>query len=215
MSHKSLYRLFILCMILALLLALVPGCAQSKSKQVLLILDEQSGDMEYMLTKEVGVMVDMLTKAGFKVLTASDSGQQIVAGKTTLKPDMKITDVKVEDYAGLILPCMARLNDFDASPATLEVIKKAVAQEKLIAAQLGGVAALFQAGVMQGKQFTALEDAKDYYQGTSSAIYKGEGVVQDGNIITGGICPYIAKEMGKKDTTVELTQKFIDALKLQ
>ena len=60
-----------------------------------------------MLTKEVGVMVDMLEKAGYKVVVASASGQPITGGATTLKPDLKLADVNVDDYAGIVLPCMA------------------------------------------------------------------------------------------------------------
>ena len=44
------------------------------------------------------------------------------------------------------------------------------------------------------------------------AIYKGNGVVQDGNIVTSGSCPFGAKMAGSKDGTPELTQKFIDLL---
>ena len=60
-----------------------------------------------MLTKEVGVMVSMLEKAGYKVVVASASGQPITGGATTLKPDLKLADVKVDDYAGFMFPCMA------------------------------------------------------------------------------------------------------------
>ncbi|HMD90020.1 MAG TPA: DJ-1/PfpI family protein [Anaerolineaceae bacterium] len=179
-------------------------------KQVLIILSEQSIDMDYMLTNEVGVMIDMLTKAGFKVVTASDSGQPLGTGNTTLKPDLKIADVKIKDYVGLIDPCMARTSA--TSIETLMIIKNAVAQGKVIAAQYGGVDDFYTAGVLKGKQYAYDEDNSVNYP---DAIYKGEGVVQDGNIITGGICPYVAKTTGKPGTTAELIQKFIDALKLQ
>lgn len=43
-------------------------------------------------------------------------------------------------------------------------------------------------------------------------IYKGTGVVQDGNIITPGTRPYIARDTGRTDGTPELTKKLIDAL---
>ena len=84
-----------------------PVPASPTAKQVLLIAQEQSKDMELMLTKEVGVMVDMLEKAGYKVVVASALGQPITGGATTLKPDLKLADVNVDDYAGLVLPCMA------------------------------------------------------------------------------------------------------------
>ena len=212
MSHKLLSRLIVLSLVLALCLALVPGCTQSQPKQVLMILSDHSEDIDYMLTNEAGVMKDMLTKAGFKVVTASDSGQTLGSASTALKPDLKIADVKVADYAGLINPCMARDLSVNSSAETLALIKDAVAQGKVVAAQLGGVAELYQAGVLAGKQYAIIADASGLAPG---AIYKGEGVVQDGKIITGGVCPYMAQTMGKTDTTAELTQKFIDVLKLQ
>ena len=36
-------------------------------------------------------------------------------------------------------------------------------------------------------------------------IYSGRGVVQDGNIMTSGTCPMMAKMTGYKDGTAELT----------
>jgi len=45
------------------------------------------------------------------------------------------------------------------------------------------------------------------------AIYSGRNVVQDGNIITSGVCPWIKKLRGWPDGTAELTQKLIAELK--
>jgi len=211
MSHKSSHSVVTLCLILAILSSLIPACAQPKRQRVLLLLSEQSVDMGLMLTKEVNVMASMLSKAGFDVETASDSGQTITAGNVTLKPDMKIADVKVEDYAGLMIPCMGRPEGYQASPETLDVVRKAFAQGKWIAAQNYGVMVLFQAGIMNGKQFAmAADDAPD--AAGFKGVYEGEGVVQDGKIITAGICPYMEIEDGKKGTTIELTQKFIQSL---
>ena len=212
MSHKLLHRMIVLSMVLALCLVLVPGCAKSEPKQVLMILFEKSEDINYMLTNEAGVMKDMLTKAGFKVVAASDTGQLLGSGDTTFKPDLKIADVKVADYVGVIDPCMARSDGVATSPEALALIKDAVAQGKVVAAQLGGVFDLYQVGVLEGKQYAFVDDPSEYWTGS---IYKGDGVVQDGKIITGGVCPFMARDTGKKDTTVELTQKFIAALKLQ
>ena len=44
-------------------------------------------------------------------------------------------------------------------------------------------------------------------------IYSGNGVVKDGNIMTSGICPYIAREQGPKDGTEALTQALIAEMK--
>jgi 4-methyl-5(b-hydroxyethyl)-thiazole monophosphate biosynthesis len=183
--------------------------AQAKAatpKKVLLFAKEAPNVMELMLTQEVGVMMSMLEKAGFKVVVASISGQPITGGTATLKPDMKLADVKVEDYVGFLLPCMA----VDVIPAeAAEMVKKAVALEKPVAAQNGSVFILAKAGLLNGKQFAVFPG---YEKMVPAGIYKGAGVVQDGNVITSGSCPFAGRDGKYPDTTAELTQKFITML---
>jgi putative intracellular protease/amidase len=188
-----------------------PTATPVPPKKVLLILStEKSQDLELMLTKEVGVMTSLIEKAGYKVVVASASGNPLVGSATTLKPDLKLVDVKVEDYAGLILPCLAPQEaGFKVLPDAAEIVKKAVAQAKPVAAQMVGVLTLAHAGVLSGKQFAILSG---YEKNIPAGVYKGEGVVQDGNIVTSGICPYMAKAGKGQDGTTELTQKFIALL---
>ena len=134
----------------------------SVPKQVLLVAQEQSEDMELMLTKEVGVMVDMLEKVGYKVVVASASGQPITGGATTLKPDLKLADVKVDDYAGFVFPCMAVDMDLPPPPEAVRIAEEALAQGKPVAAQVGGVVTLASAEVLNGKQFAFPEDPGVY-----------------------------------------------------
>lgn len=65
---------------------------------------QSSGDLEYMLKKEVGVMKDALEKSGYKVVIATLDGKSFTAGSTTVKADIKLAEAKVADYAGFILP---------------------------------------------------------------------------------------------------------------
>jgi len=179
-------------------------------KQVLLVIGlEQSVDMELMLTKEVAVMVNMLEKAGYEVVVASASGEPITGGATTLKPDLKLADAKVDDYMGFMFPCLAVDMDLPPPAEAVRIAKEAVAQGKPVAAQNGGVVTLSAAGALNGKQFALMQDPGANMPG---GIYKGTGVVQDGNIITSGTCPHMAKMAGLKDGTPELTQKLIDSL---
>ena len=91
---------------------------------------------------------------------------------------------------------------------------------KPLAAQFGSVVILAQAGVLKGKKYAFLADPlKPTAWRTVTdprfvdAIYSGRGVVQDGNIITSGICPYLEARMNYPDGTTNLTQAFIDELK--
>ena len=52
------------------------SCANSYKEKVLLFIRHgTSGDVEYMLQKEVDVITSMIEEAGFKVIVATDSGE--------------------------------------------------------------------------------------------------------------------------------------------
>ena len=62
--------------------------------------------------------------------------------------------MKVADYAGFIMPCMA-VGLFPGPPVAPEavaIVKQAVAEGKPVAAQFGSVIILAQAGVLKGKK---------------------------------------------------------------
>lgn len=44
-------------------------------------------------------------------------------------------------------------------------------------------------------------------------VFKGVGVVQDGDVVTSGVCPYWAQTTGLKDGTDELVTTFAAMLK--
>jgi len=49
-------------------------------------------------------MKDMLQKAGFQVVVATGTKQLLQAGNQKLQPDLKLSEVRVSDYRGLIMP---------------------------------------------------------------------------------------------------------------
>ena len=185
--------------------------SEQKPKVLLFIRKGTSDDVEFMLKEEVGVMTSMLEEGGFEVLVATASGEPIKAQTTELIPDLKLADVKVNDYVGIIMPCMAKgsvESYWHASPEEILLVKEAVAQGKPIAAQQGSIIILAEADVLMGKKYTYYFDP--HYLG---AIYSGEGVIQDGNIITSSNCPYLARSHGGDDGTSELTKIFIETIK--
>ena len=101
------------------------------------------------------------------------------------------------------------------SPLAISIVKQAVAKEKPIAAQTGSVYVLAEAGVLKGKRYAYLLDRFNPYPPYKSdsrfegAIWGGPDVVQDGMIITSGICPFMEAFTGLRDCTPELTQAFI------
>jgi putative intracellular protease/amidase len=167
------------------------------------------------LTKEVGVMKSMLEDAGFKVMVASPDGLPIKGSTVILTPDLKLSDGKVDDYAGVIFACFGGFPS-SVSPIAVSIAKQAVTQGKPVAASHSSVIILAEAGVLVGRRYGYSVDPlgigrrpDDRFTG---AIYGGTGMVQDGNIITCGVCPGLSQHTGLPDGTVELTQAFITAL---
>ena len=184
-----------------------------KKGKVLLIAREGKflADVELMLNNEVGVMTNLLQQAGFEVIVASPSGQPIVATTKTLKPDLKLSDVKMADYAGFIIPCISIMDPLPAG--FVPSIKDAIAKGKPVAAQTGGVFALAEAGVLSGKKYSGVRvPDKKRYPGFKDAIYSGTGIVQDGHLITSAVCPMTAKQTGLPDGTSLFAQALIAEL---
>ncbi len=196
--------------------------AEGRPKVLLIPREGYSADIELMLNEEVRLMTRMLVRAGFVVKTATASGMTIVSPSRDLKPDMRLADVKMDDYVGFIMPCMAvgGIPGPPVSPEAISIVKHALEKGKPLAAQYGSVSILAQAGVLKGKKYAFFSDplkSTPWRKITDprfvDAIYSGRDVVQDGIIITSGTCPFIEQLTGLPDGTVKLTQAFIDELK--
>jgi protease I len=189
--------------------------AQNTPRVLLFMRNAQtSGDLEYMLKKEAGVMKDTLEKSGYKVVIATLDGSSFSAGSTTVKADIKLAEAKVADYAGFILPCLAVPSvpePPEVSPEAIALVKGAISAGKPVAAQLGSLWTLAEAGLLKGKKYAyAMVTKHPYFAG---ATFAGTGVVRDGLIITSGICPYMALKTKMKDATEELALALVAAMK--
>lgn len=202
--------------ILVVLFACISGVAslaeaQEKGKVLVILREGESQNLEMLLKDEVAVMRDQIEQAGFEPVVASVSGKPFAAEKTTITPDLKLDDVHVADYAGVMLPCLAV--DSPPAPEAIAIIKKAAADGKPVAAQRGSVPTLAEAGVLTGKKYAhAAEPSTDESPAFKGAEFVGTGVVQDGNVITSGVCPLAAVSLNLEDGTEELTRKFIESL---
>ena len=185
------------------------GSCSVKTPEVLLFVRDGSIGLEYMLVHEANAMKDILEESGMKVSVATISGDIIQADSTILTPDHMLSKVNIEMYAGFIIPCMA---SDSIHPDAVDFVKEVVEAGKPIAAQLGSVMILAEAGVLKGKKF-AYSDEEEFgyadYPELSDGIYSGRGVVQDGMILTSGTCPWMTKEFNRADGTRELTEKLV------
>jgi putative intracellular protease/amidase len=195
--------------------------AQDARKVLIIPREGYSQDLDLMITKELGVMTSIIKEAGYKTTIATASGMAIISPAATIKPDLILSAVKVDDYAGVIMPCMAvgMYPGPPVSPETVSIVKQALAAGKPVAAATGSVIILADAGLLKGKAYayygnpletTATRTRTD--SRFTGGIYKGEGVVQDGNIITSGACPYMAKVANLKDCTTEIANVFVASL---
>ncbi len=176
----------------------------------------KSGDLEYMLKTEVGVMRDTLEKSGYKVIVATLDGSSFTAGSITVKADIRLADAKVAEYAGFILPCLS-VPSYPAPPEVssdaIALVRNAVSAGKPVAAQTGSLWTLAEAGVLKGKKYAyAFEEKSPYFAG---ATFAGTGVVRDGLIITSGTCPYMALKTKDNDGTEPLALALASAIKEQ
>jgi putative intracellular protease/amidase len=187
----------------------------SKEKpKVLMYLEGNSVMLGYMLTHEVGKMKELLRNSGIEVTTATLSGELLKADSISLKPDIKLSEADIKGYDGFILPCMAA--DTIVTTEEVEFVKKAANAGKPVAAQLGAVLILAKAGVLDGKKYCWMNDSygnPGMFPEFKNGIYSGVGVIQDGMVITSGLCPAHAKMSGKKDGTEELTNKLIETIR--
>jgi putative intracellular protease/amidase len=185
-----------------------------ESKKVLLFIRDGSGDLDYTLKNEVCLMINILKESGFTVVIATVSGEPLLTDSIEITPDLKLIDVVVADYSGFILPCMhAGFSAEEVDQQAEIMVKEAILAEKPIAVQHAAIIILAKSGVLQGIRYTFhVEVDVSKYPEFKGSIYSGTGVVQDGNIISSGIDPYLAERYRLEDGTKELTRLFIDVI---
>jgi putative intracellular protease/amidase len=215
-------RFFGIIVILAFIFSFsTQAMGQSGSKVLLIPREGSSLDLDLMIKMEVGVMTLLLKNAGFSVDMATTSGQPILGPTQQLDKIMKLGDINLDNYKGIILACMA-VGSFPGAPVSQEsvgLVRKALSEGKPVAANSNSSIVLAEAGVLKGKKYAFARDplkATERFKTTdlrfTDAIYDGPGVVQDGKIITSGVCPYIEKNSGMENMTVRLTRTFISEL---
>ena len=199
-------------LMIAAILSTIAFAYAKDTPRVLLFMRSGSGDLEFVLKKEVMVMKDALERSGFKVVVATLDGSDFSAGSTTVKADIKLGEAKVSDYAGFILPCMmvASYPEPAISQEAIDLVKGFIAAGKPVAAQTGSLWTLAKAGVLKGKKYAyAFAEKHPYFEG---ATFAGTGVVRDGLILTSGLCPHMARTLKTNDGSEPLALALAEAM---
>ena len=182
-----------------------------------------SADLDLMIKMEIGVMRLLLKNANLDVDIATTTGLSILGANEKVTGIKVLRNINIDDYAGVIIPCMAvggGSNPPPPAPAeVIAVVKKALSDGKPVAANGNAPATLAEAGVLKGKKYSYLRDPLKptatiafTLPAFKDAIYSGTGLVQDGLIITSGICANTEKSSGMENGTVKLTKAFIAAV---
>ena len=194
---------------------------QNGRKVLMIPREGYSTDLDLMIKMEVGVMTILLKNAGFGLDIATTSGQNILGPTQRIEKLLRLSEIKLDNYVGVIMPCMA-VGMFPGpavSPEAVQIVKKALSDGKPVAAAANSSIILAEAGVLKGKKYAFLVDPLKTTETRQrmdprfvGAIYSGPGVVQDGKIITSGVCPNLERVYAMPNGTIELTKKFIAAI---
>jgi putative intracellular protease/amidase len=196
---------------------------QSARKVLMMPREGYSQDLDLMIKMEIGVMRVLLKNANFDVDIATTTGMAIVGQTEKVSGIKQLRTINIDNYAGVIIPCMAVGGGGQPPPGVsqevIAIVKKALSDGKPVAANGNAPTTLAEAGVLKGKKYSFMRDplkpteiAPFVIPGFEGGIYSGSELVQDGLIITSGICANIEKGSGRENGTVKLTNAFIAAV---
>ena len=221
MRRISFFAIMLVLVLVAIMSFSSQVFGQGGSKVLMIPREGFSSDIDLMIKMEVGVMNILLKRAGFQVDVATTSGRPILGNAEKIEKVKRLVDIKLDDYKGVIMPCMA-VGGFPGppiSPEAVAIVKKALADGKPVAASTFSVIILADAGLLKGKKYAFPRDPLKTDANFTltdlrfeGANYAGRGVVQDGKIITSGICANLEKVNAYQSGTIELTEKLIAAI---
>ncbi len=166
------------------------GKSLEGKKIVMVIAHENFRDEELLVPKK------HLSALGAEVTIASTELTQ-ASGMlgATVTPDMLVKDVNPADYDMVAFIGGSGVQNIWDRKDHHELAKKADSLGKPIAAICLAPAILAKAGILKGKKATVYESAKNHLE-AGGANYAGEGVIQDGRIIT-ATGPQYAEQFAK------------------
>lgn len=138
---------------------------------------------------ELMVPLQKLREAGAQVHVATPDGQSITGWNDkdwgeSVDADLKIEDIKAEDYIALVLPG-GQINPdiLRTLPHAVGVVKAFVTGNKIVAAICHAPWLLIEAGVVEGRKATSYHSIQTDMK-NAGAHWSDEAVVVDNGIIT-------------------------------
>jgi protease I len=163
-----------------------------KGKKIVMIIAERMFE-----ASEFKELKDVFEQEGAKIIVAcstlseaSGSGLYVL----TVKPDILITDIETKNFNAIVFIGGIGCAEYFDNPIAHKIAKQALDQGKIIAAICGAPVILANAGLLQGKKATT---SRSYNIKQKGAIYTGNPVERDGNIITAN-GPAASKQFAEK-----------------
>jgi protein deglycase len=149
-------------------------CMYGFMKRVLCILENGFEEIETVAP------VDLLRRAGTEVMMAGVSSM-LVKGRSgiSIQADALLGEMDLNGFDVLFLPGGPAVMELRNNPQVLDLIREFAGKGKIIAAICAAPLLLKDAGILEGKAFTAHFSTQTELPSTT-----GERVVEDGNLIT-------------------------------
>lgn len=160
-------------------------------KVVMIIAEKDFRDEELLRPKEI------LEKNAISVKIASTTLNPVrgMLG-AKVKPDMQVSDIKIEDFAAIIFVGGIGASQYWEDPLAHKLAQEANRQNKLVAAICIAPVTLAKAGLLKGRRATVWSSEAGQLK-AEGASYTGGDVEKDGNIITAA-GPFAAGEFGEE-----------------
>ncbi len=126
-----------------------------------------------------------MQEAGFQVdVVGPQRGATYIGGKgLPFTADLGPDDVRVDDYAAVIIPGGKAPDYMRVNPGLVRIVREAVSKGKVVAAICHGPQMLIEADVLRGRRVTCVANIKTDVI-NAGGLFEDAPAVVDGNLVT-------------------------------
>lgn len=154
--------------------------ASGPKKKVAILIEQGVEDVEFKIPKSA------LEEVGADVVVLGSRLNETYKGKhkkVTTKPDGTTTEARAESFDAVVIPGGMAPDKMRTNPNTVNFVREAMRQNKLVAAVCHGPQVLIEGDLLRGKNATGFISIRKDIE-NAGANYQDYAVVADGNLIT-------------------------------